>query len=1059
MNPGSDFEWTIKEYEPGDAQGVADIWNASDSLWPDGFTGGIPITAERVQLWHEYDRPLATYLAIVESRPMGYCSLHRFWTGENAAYVGLLGLHPDVLSRGLGKALLLKCVERTCQEGWERLDLHTWSGNERAVPPYKKTGFFWVPETWVYMQNYIPLILKEFPDYFTEADWYECLQREVTMAADDLIEDGVGLYPYRWCRADGKQLTVWIDRAARGICGFETDKMLVRCAVEGGRVIGGVPARVRWTLVNKGDDPLPVTLLARGSEKAKLEKDTTLSLVGRAQLEAQLVTEPDFSSVWKGHRTAVVTTTLFLGDRTFTLKAGVVGQPAVLVEGEPSSLSCVPGRPQPAYLRLRNHLPRSTRVQIGIATGPGITGDPSTAHVELPAEGLAGLPLTLTAQEPGVHALRVQPTLTHRDKPLILKPTVLRIIATSIGGTSGYLQGEQALMENNSLRVTVSGREGGKLRIIHKGSGRQMVEQSLNVGPPFWPSDMDWKTFPLRLEEEAGRMATTVSLSTDAFPGLTIDRSVTLSAGPLIVLRHTLINSSADPIELQLLLGHNSGWWQAGEVALPLREGLVVERWPGFPDWRDLSGLHNDAFAERWMSLSRFDQTLGFLWDEAERVEFGEWEQPPFFLQALTVHARAHITAPDFFLFAGPGGWQAVRETWRSLLAPGAASRHPRPQPSFQVQTTPQPFLLMDGQGTGTLDISSYHDRRLKVNLKVETPEGLAAEIDESHFPAVFRDHPAGTALRVRCLDSEPEIAQAEVCVSTPAWQGNFPVPVLSFGSTQKVKLTEGMRDGKRVLEADNGRMRFAVAPGFRGKMIALMYGETNHLWSTFPKPESWSWLGPWYGGLGPFISGGERPLWFFDSDGQIKEPFDAQLLPVNSVTIGSSALAWSGVRLRTRLQHRDLRGLELELDYLTVGRSNVLAVISRLINPTTAPFQVSYRLDAALRLGGSVEDVLLYRSSGPASKRLVNQVWKYPSGDWAAVESPSAGLWAVMVNATQGCQVEALEMAHFGAHLGNAVHQVLLHPESTTETLTYVVLTQDSRQARLYAALRDLAL
>ena len=83
------FEWTIKEYEPTDAQGVAEMWNVHDPLWPDGFTAGIPFTAERIRLWHEYDKSLATFIAMAEGKAVGYCSLHAFWSAENAAYVGL----------------------------------------------------------------------------------------------------------------------------------------------------------------------------------------------------------------------------------------------------------------------------------------------------------------------------------------------------------------------------------------------------------------------------------------------------------------------------------------------------------------------------------------------------------------------------------------------------------------------------------------------------------------------------------------------------------------------------------------------------------------------------------------------------------------------------------------------------------------------------------------------------------------------------------------------------------------------------------------------------------
>jgi len=567
---------------------------------------------------------------------------------------------------------------------------------------------------------------------------------------------------------------------------------------------------------------------------------------------------------------------------------------------------------------------------------------------------------------------------------------------------------------------------------------------------------MDWKAFPLRLEEEAGSVRVTVSMVTDAFPGLAIERSVTLSAGSLIAIRHTLINSSSGSMEIQLLLGHNSGQWQAGEVALPLREGLVVERWPGFPDWRDPVAQRLDAFAEGWASRTRFAQTLGFLWAEAERIEFGDWEQPYFALKPLTIPAQAHLTAPDFYLYAGPGNWQPVREAWKRLLVPEVEPRHLRPQPSFQVRTAPQPLVLMDGQGTGSLEVTSYHSRRLEVDLEVNAPEAWSAKVGEAHFPAIYRGQPARAALRVRAPHAEPSIDQATVRIRTPAWEDDLPIALLSLGSGQEVNLTEVEREGQRVIEVDNGWTRFAVAPGFRGRVIALEQGGTNHLWSSFPTPGSWSWARPWYGGLGPSIRGGVRSLWFFDGDTQIEESFDAQLLAPGGGTPGPSGVHWAGVRLRTTLQHRDLRGLKLELDYLTVGRSNLLAVISRLVNLTTAPFQVSYRLDAALRLGGSVEDARLHRSWGPASKRLISQVWDYPSEDWAAVESPSAGLWAVMVNGSLGCEVETMDMAHHGAHLGNTFLG-LLPPESTTEAVTFLVLAQDPQQARLYAALRDM--
>ena len=58
---------------------------------------------------------------------------------ENTLYIRLLNVRYDL--HGMGhwkKALVCKCVERTKELGWPRLDLFTWLGNTKSLPLYKK---------------------------------------------------------------------------------------------------------------------------------------------------------------------------------------------------------------------------------------------------------------------------------------------------------------------------------------------------------------------------------------------------------------------------------------------------------------------------------------------------------------------------------------------------------------------------------------------------------------------------------------------------------------------------------------------------------------------------------------------------------------------------------------------------------------------------------------------------------------------------------------------------------------------------------------------------------
>ena len=154
----------------------------SDS-WPGGFTHGNPFTAQRVLDDWKKRKDIRVLVAYTEDKIVGHCNVCEASLDTEAAYVGLLGVNPQYQGQGFGKALLIEAAETAAREGKRRIDLHTWGGNLKALPLYKRTGYNWVPGTRVLMESHIPGIIGNpiFRAFFERYNWYDSYKREIRL--------------------------------------------------------------------------------------------------------------------------------------------------------------------------------------------------------------------------------------------------------------------------------------------------------------------------------------------------------------------------------------------------------------------------------------------------------------------------------------------------------------------------------------------------------------------------------------------------------------------------------------------------------------------------------------------------------------------------------------------------------------------------------------------------------------------------------------------------------------------------------------------------------------
>ncbi|MBN2018083.1 MAG: GNAT family N-acetyltransferase [Candidatus Cloacimonetes bacterium] len=249
----------IIEYNEIYAVAIADMWNKSGDCWG-GYN--LAISEESVRQEEAQSDCLALWLAMIDEEVIGYCKLSEYREDEGALYIDLINVIPEYHGKKIGKKLVLKAVEKTIELGYPRVDLYTWTGNTKAVPLYKKTGFFWVDrDDCTHCMNFIPTVLTSelLKDYIADLDWYEDSQRKIAIEPDGKKHNGFECYRYHW-KNDENELEVEFCRHSRGIEKIRTKDFEIIAETDQLKQVFGKSYEVMYKIRNFSEQPLDVKI-------------------------------------------------------------------------------------------------------------------------------------------------------------------------------------------------------------------------------------------------------------------------------------------------------------------------------------------------------------------------------------------------------------------------------------------------------------------------------------------------------------------------------------------------------------------------------------------------------------------------------------------------------------------------------------------------------------------------------------------------------------------------------------------------------------------------------
>ncbi len=912
----------IKRYRDEDAQKLADHINGSDKAWPgSGFTHGVPFTADLIREWMEED-DWEVYLAWEKDEIAGYSSLTCIDGKKKTAYVPLLNVHPDFHGGGYGRRLLFKCVQRAIEGKYHRLDLHTWPSNRKAIPLYKKMGFFWNPETSVHMVNYLPLILQNplIREIIDSREWYGFLQRSFDLCEDVETWEGVEVFNYRWTW-DKEYLLVRIDRKAEKIVNIETPSFSIGLSLRRQKNPLNIENSLYWR-VSKDREETPVFISYSGDDPFWPSGKVPVR-AREWEDEEEFRPAPDLE-IPGGTKTSVLNANVFWHNHLLEMGIGLELNQVLKVSSPEELIEVKPGERREIWFNLENMLDRELVGDLKILGSSQLEVILPESDIEIEPRGKGGIRAFLLGKEKGLARLDMVLTYRQGEEYFQTIPWKGEALVREGGELFTGEVNNSTWMVNDSLALKI---EGGRTRVLDKTRNVSLLNMEImEWGLPFNPELFHQKDFQHRVEGD--RVLVSVERSEPYRMRLT--KKISL-AGAEIFTDYELENLSDSREKVTLLPRNSISGESIQKVVLPLREGLLHEDYDPqvFPGYFDLSGPA-DSFAGLWQAFEGEDKVIGMVMPTGQGTVEVLGNNLLRQKQVHEIDGFSQKTFPGPSFYVGEGDWKKVARLAEKLEWPrvqGPLKKMGEPGWDGNIP------LIKDGKGSAVIHNSYPGMRKALLHMEFEAPEGLEPDQDSAR---VFLEERRGYRLKLdwKEVKTSPGIYGLKTFYRLRGWQKEKFLPLVVTSSRDSL-VSEKKGSCWKI---ENGDLSFSVDPNFAGTLYSLKFKGEEVLASPHPEPGTMEWMYPWFGGVGPTLALKQRSSY----PGYLsKEKFTDRWVEIKT----PSGLNWQGVAMDIDPEREEFRGLKITISYLTLPQIPVLAVKFQIQNETRYSFPINPRL------------------------------------------------------------------------------------------------------------------
>ncbi|MDG5789931.1 GNAT family N-acetyltransferase [Evansella sp. AB-P1] len=902
LNVSTEIE--IVEYKPAYAKTVADMWNKSREGW--GGHADIR-TEDHVLIQEANSTNLHTYIALAGEEAVGYCGLSVYRDDEGALYIPLLNVRSDYHGKKIGKMLVLTALAETVKLGWPRLDLRTWPGNTKAVPLYKKCGFFWENrDDSVHLMNFLPMVLntEAFNEFFQIADWYRDSVREILVEPDGIKENDFERYEYKWKKND-RFLNVAIEKTSRGICAVKNEKLSISMELDCHKVVFGKTYPVRIHVENYTNEPIDIRLQWSNNRNITFRMDEKIIVETKNTVEGTFTvkTVDEEQSSKKTHPSIVVSLTI--NGKTMELKTGVLPMAPVKCTGRLTGNFSSLNKEQTAYLELENNCSSPVVVRFTVPTSDEVEFKKENWTVSLKKKERFTISLP--------HVIR---------KSIFFNKTIEMLVEGEEGEIIQYDQ--QVTFPFNTIGSKLFGEDqsyyhlfSGMVHVaLNKENNELLYERGRQnkshysffypkLGKPYS------EEFSIKKPENVSFLTSNDSIGmkltylSQDFPNVILHRIIELT-GEGLMTQHYLLENKSERVVEDIRLNH-SFTFPLADTYIPYDNQVVHSK--GTLN-HEVSVWDEKRVSENWFFSMNNNIQAAIIWEGDAPVHFHHWHDHYFELHWGKIEPKSIVSSSK--LWFGQQIFASVDEV-REFANQKKDRQLTLPVEAYSFQTK-NGSPIVDGEAV--VSFRRMVQKNVEVNLEVSVP---SIEGDERIHSISRTDSDNWSYWDVPVTLEKDRLITPIYLHGTLSSQRLNKRLLLFQGNHSHVERKIEVVNGHRSYELNNGAFSLKAAPSFFPGFYSLVDGETEWLDTSFPTPQPKAWWNPWVGGLSFGIS-------YLLQRKMIVLPSEAQFVSVKD-QFGES---WTGIKITTTINdHPKYEGVVFHQYAVTRPGLPVLAVFT----------------------------------------------------------------------------------------------------------------------------------